>query len=107
MTEISCGCGDFSISVTEYDAINELDVICPKCDNHFGFGEARPDFPHQILDAADEVDQLAEEARTQDRDFVAEASLKLHAQQLSALALAYSSVTEDEAGIKFDWEDDE
>lgn len=34
---IMCGCGDFGVTVTDYYAIQALDVLCPECDNHFGF----------------------------------------------------------------------
>lgn len=37
-TDIPCGCGDYEIHIDEIEHIRELDVICPECKNHFGFG---------------------------------------------------------------------
>ena len=39
-TVITCGCGEYSVTVTGYDTIHELDVVCPVCENHFGFGRS-------------------------------------------------------------------
>ena len=48
-TIITCGCGDYDVAVTEYDRIVELDVLCPECNNHFGFGPAPDDDPEDMV----------------------------------------------------------
>jgi hypothetical protein len=39
LTPIPCGCGEYSIEVSDTSNIVEFDAICPECGNHFGWGE--------------------------------------------------------------------
>jgi len=39
LTTVPCGCGDFSIEVSNTSVVNKFDVVCPECDNHFGWRE--------------------------------------------------------------------
>jgi hypothetical protein len=49
-TTITCGCGDYSIGISDYADIQTLDVVCPECENHFGFdvGEERTDEVEEV-----------------------------------------------------------
>lgn len=37
MTNVTCGCGDYSILVSEAAPIYDFGAICPECENHFGW----------------------------------------------------------------------
>jgi len=45
-TEVPCGCGEYAAMVPSQPL--SLDVVCPECENHFGFGtEKGEDCPCQ------------------------------------------------------------
>jgi hypothetical protein len=37
---IPCGCGDYTVHVKADNPPESLDVVCPECGNHFGYGDA-------------------------------------------------------------------
>jgi len=39
---IPCGCGDFAVSHERGKSPGTIDVVCPECGNHFGYGEDAP-----------------------------------------------------------------
>jgi len=41
LSKIPCGCGDYAVFTDEQP--EAVDVICPVCDNHFGFGDTETD----------------------------------------------------------------
>ena len=41
MTTIPCGCGDYGVAFGD-EAPLAIDVVCPKCENHFGY-DTTPD----------------------------------------------------------------
>lgn len=43
-TTVRCGCGDYAVDIDSRKHICSVDIICPKCNNHFGWDAPEDEF---------------------------------------------------------------